>query len=104
MENFKIKYTNKKETTDVVFSGHLDVTNIEKIVDSLKTNITKGNSLNIKVKEVETLDVTFVQVIFSLVKSGKTEGYEVRTSFDIPKELEQLLVHAGLSGQLIENK
>ena len=104
MENFKVKYNHKKGATEVVFSGHLCVNNIEKIDESMKANLKKGNSLSITTKQVENIDITFVQLIYSLIKSGKTESFDVQTSITVPKEMEQLLKNAGLAGQIIDNK
>ena len=104
MENFKVKYNNKKGLTEAVFSGQLTINNIDKIVENVKTNLKKGNALKITSKDIENIDITFVQLLLSLVKTGKTEGFDVKIAVELPDEQKQLLSNAGFSELNIENK
>ena len=97
METFKIKYSNKQGTSEVEFNGQLTINNIDKIAESLKGNLNLGKSLNVVVKDVEGIDLTFIQIIYSLIKRGENEGIEVKTSIEIPNELHQLIINAGFS-------
>jgi ABC-type transporter Mla MlaB component len=98
MENFKVNYSNKKGVSELEFSGQLNINNIEKITENLKANLKTGKSLHIKTKDIENLDLTFIQLVYSLIKQRKNEGIEVNTSINVPKELKQLIINSGFSG------
>ena len=104
METFKVKYSNKKDLNEAVFSGQLTINNIDKIKEDLKKHLKINKSLNLITKDVENMDLTFVQLILSLIKSGKKGGYEVNTSIDIPNDTRLLLANAGFSGLITVTK
>ena len=104
MDNYNIKYNNKKGTLNIVFSGQLTIYNIEKIVESLKSNLKKYKFVNILTEGVENIDLSFVQLLYSIMKSGKKDGYEVNLSINIPDDLKILLNNAGFSGVIFNNK
>ena len=98
MDNYNIKYNNKKGALNIVFSGQLTINNIDKIAESLKSNIKKIKSVNITTENVENIDLTFVQILYSIMKNGKNNGFEVYTSINVPDDLKLLLTNAGFSG------
>ena len=98
MENYNIKYNNKKGALSIVFSGQLTINNIDKIAESLKSNIKKIKSVDITTENVENIDLTFVQILYSIMKSGKNDGFEVLASINVPDDLKLLLTNAGFSG------
>jgi len=104
METFKVKYSNKKGLNEVVFSGQLTINNIDKIKEDLKKHLKFNKSINIITKDVENMDLTFVQLILSLIKSGKKGEFEVNTSIDVPDDIKLLLTNAGFSGFFSVNK
>jgi anti-anti-sigma regulatory factor len=101
MENFKVNYSNKKGISEIEFSGQLNINNIEKIAEDLRTNLKIGKSLNIKTKDIESFDLTFIQIVYSLIKKGKNERIDVNTTIGVPKELKQLIINSGFSGFII---
>jgi len=104
METFKVKYSNKKDLNEVVFSGQLIINNIDKIKEDLKKHLKFNKSLNIITKDVENMDLTFVQLIISLIRSGEKGGIEVNTSINVPDDTRLLLMNAGFSGLITVTK
>jgi len=104
METFKVKYANKKGLTEAVFSGQLVISNIEKITKDVRNNLKTDKSLHLVVKDVDSMDLTFIQLIISLVNSCEKSGNEVSTSIDVPHEIKLLLTNAGFSALVTENK
>jgi len=98
MDNYNIKYNNKKGALSIVFSGQLTINNIDKIAESLKSNLKKIKSVNISTDNVENIDLTFIQLLHSIIKSGKETGFEVNTSVNVPNDLKLLLTNAGFAG------
>ena len=104
MENYNIKYKNKKGLLDIIFSGQLTINNIDKITDSLRSNIKKPKSVNILSENVGNIDLTFIQLIYSIIKSGKGEGFKASSSIYIPEDLKLLLTNAGFSDIISDKK
>ena len=105
MDNYAIKYKNKKGSLNIIFSGQLTINNVDKIFDSLKSNIKNNiKSMNILTEKVENIDLTFIQLIYSIIASSKKNGFEVSTSIIVPEDLKLLIINAGFSGILSDNK
>ena len=97
METFKINYGNKNGVSEVEFNGQLNINNIEAITKDLKGNLKLGTPLSIIIREIESLDVAFLQLIYSLKINCEKEGYDIKISADIPKDLKQSLINSGFS-------
>jgi ABC-type transporter Mla MlaB component len=104
MDTYNITYNTKKDLSEIEFSGHLTINNIEKIISEIKTNFKAGKTVSITTKDVENIDLTFIQMLYSLVKSGKNDRYDVNTHISVPDDLKQLLTNAGFCSLITENK
>ncbi len=102
-ENFNIDYKKNNGELAIVFSGQLTISSIKKMTESLKANIDNPKKVAISTKDVENLDLTFIQLIQSVKNSGKKNGYEVSVSMKLPDDLSSLLVNAGF-GSLLQLK
>ncbi len=102
-ENFNIDYKKNNGELAIVFSGQLTISSIKKMTESLKLNIDNPKKVVISTKDVENLDLTFIQLIQSIKNSGKKNGYEVAVSIKLPEDLSSLLVNAGF-GSLLQSK
>lgn len=100
-ENFNIDYKKNNGELAIVFSGQLTISSVKKMTESLKANIDHPQKVLISTKDVENLDLTFIQLIQSIKNSGKKNGYEVALSIKLPEDLSALLVNAGF-GSLIQ--
>jgi ABC-type transporter Mla MlaB component len=101
--SYKIVHKKKDGGIDLVFSGQLTINNIEKITTEIKTILEKPTAINIQVKEVENLDLTFVQLIYSIKNSGKKNNFKVTLSVSLSEELKSLVANAGFDSFLTEN-
>jgi ABC-type transporter Mla MlaB component len=102
-ENFNIDYKKNNGEIAIVFSGQLTISSIKKMTESIKANIDNPEKVLINVKDVENLDLTFIQLIQSIKNSGKKNGYEVSVSMKLPEDLSSLLINAGF-GNLLQSK
>lgn len=100
-ENFNIDYKKNNGELAIVFSGQLTISSIKKMTQSLKTHIDNPEKVSITTKDVENLDLTFIQLIQSIKNSGKKNGYQVSVSIKLPEDLSSLMVNAGF-GSLIQ--
>ncbi len=102
-ENFNIDYKKNNGELAIVFSGQLTISSVKKMTESLKANIDHPEKVLISVKDVENLDLTFIQLIQSIKNCGRKNGYEVAVSMKLPEDLSSLLVNAGF-GNLLQTK
>ncbi|MGQ1945612.1 STAS domain-containing protein [Geofilum sp. OHC36d9] len=102
-DSYKIAHKEKNGEVNLVFSGQLTINNIEKIASEIKTILEKPTAVNIQVKEVENLDLTFVQLIYSIKNSGKKNNFKVTLSVSLSEELNSLVANAGFDSFLTEN-
>jgi ABC-type transporter Mla MlaB component len=101
--SYKVVHTKRDGGIDLVFSGQLTINNIEKITAEIKTILEKPTAINIQVKEVENMDLTFVQLIYSIINSGKKDNFKVTLSLSLSEELKSLVANAGFDSFLTEN-
>ena len=99
-DSFNIDYKKNNGEYAIVFSGQLTISSIFKMTENVKANIDHPTKVHISVKDVENLDLTFIQLIQSIKNSGKKNGYEVSVSMKLPEDLSSLLVNAGFGSLL----
>jgi len=99
-ETFNIDYKKNNNELSIVFSGQLTINSITKITDSVKTNISHPSKIEISVKDVENIDLTFIQLIEAIKNSGRKDGYKVTVSMKLSDDLNSLLENAGFKNLL----
>ncbi len=93
--NYKVILKKENDITSLTFSGQLTISNIEKIVSETKDEILSAQSIQIVVKDVENLDLTFIQYVSSIKQSAKKTKTEIEVIADLPDELLLLVENAG---------
>ncbi len=99
-DNFDVKFNQKKDELIINCSGQLTINSIEKISEKIKDQIKEVSKVSIDVKEVDNIDLTFIQLIYSIKNSGKKNGYQVAISMELPEDLKSLIINAGF-GKLL---
>ncbi len=102
-ENFNIDYKKNNHELDITFTGQLTINTIKKVTESVKSQITDQSVVNITVKDVDNIDLTFIQLLHSIKHSGKKKGFAVNLSMTLPDDLESLIVNAGFGNLLKQN-
>lgn len=92
---YKIKHKDLKGELDITMSGQLTISNITKIVAEMKVLLKNASKVTINVKEVENMDLTFVQLLFAIKNSGRMENYKTNINMDLSEELTLLISNAG---------
>lgn len=93
--NYKVSLKKENDVTSLTFSGQLTISNIEKIVSETKDEILSAKSIQIVIKDVENLDLTFIQYVSSIRQSAKKTKREVEIVAELPDELLLLVENAG---------
>jgi len=99
---FKLTVTkNKKNPAEAKLNieGDLTLKNIKEIKDKLIANTKAYKNLNIQVKKVDNLDITFIQLIISIKKSF----HKVLINTEIPDHAKGIISNSGLQKFLNTN-
>lgn len=96
---FSIVLSKDANANTVELSGSLAINHIEKIYDELSNHIDLAKNLQINVKAVENIDITFIQVLLSLKKEYNDLGLTLNISMDLSDDSWSLLHNAGFKNQ-----
>jgi len=99
-ENFNVDFNENKNQLDVVLSGQLTINSISKITENIKSHLKNPAVVNIKVKEADNIDLTFIQLLKAIENTGKKKGFEVNISISATEDISSLLTNAGFAGYL----
>ncbi len=91
----------KEDPTDssaleIVFSGELLIENIDSIVTETRKLIGEYDSYLISAHEIDDMDLSFVQFIFSLEKSLLAQNKKVEKKMQMPETFAELFTNTGL--------
>ncbi len=96
MSNHNIIITNTGAESTLTLSGSLTVARITEIKEAFDRALGNSQKLNIKASNIDSIDLTFVQLILSLKKLCQQKGIELTTNIDLNPEQTQLLQRAGI--------
>ncbi len=106
MKNYKFEIIPEKDKSigTFLFQGDLNIENINEIYEKTTRNYTEFNTINIKVENVSDIDLTFIQLIYSLYKSLKTQKKYLNFRINLPDNLHELLANTGFNKYVEEIK
>jgi len=102
-EIFNIDYKKSNGTLDITFSGQLNINTINKITESVSSNLGKEQAIKLTVKDVDTIDLTFIQLLYSIKNSGTKKGCNVTLLMTLNEEIKSLIINAGFYNLLSSN-
>ncbi len=90
----RLKVDNKTKMQTLILEGELGIGNADAIKSKLQTlNFT--SDLSIKIKNVETLDLSSLQLIYSLVKTLHSKGFKTSIESELPERMQESLRNTG---------
>ncbi len=94
---FDIKSRKEKgsKIQTIILEGDLSFKNavlIKKKMDTLKIT---GDTIRFQLLNVDNIDITFIQMIFSLVNPLKNKGKEIEFISELPEDMKKVLINAG---------
>jgi hypothetical protein len=98
---FSINFIKGTTANIIEIGGSLVINHIEKIYSDLSRNIDLTKNLKLVVNEVESIDITFVQLLLGLKKEYAISGNELTIDCHLSDESWALLNNAGFNKQLI---
>jgi anti-anti-sigma factor len=91
----KIDTLENKNTTRIVFSGNLSVANAAEMHEQLRKFEWQTPEISIQTKEVENMDLSFLQLLFSFAKEMKNSGKKLIFDFRFGEEMERIFKESG---------
>lgn len=105
MADFKITQNINKKTniSNIEIQGNLTINNSESIKKKLIEAINNFNELNITLKDIEKIDVSAIQLFYSLKKICNEKNKKIIFNTRFSDEISELLKHSGLDKIFINN-
>ena len=88
----------KKKRSDnqtLSFGGDLSLRNAVSLKTKLDAVSFSCNTVGIHLKEVEILDITIIQILYSLIHELQSQGKEISLSIELSEDLQKVLSNAG---------
>lgn len=79
----------------IVINGEFTVNNAEEMRQEILPIFEDNETLNIKLTEIENLDLAGIQVLYSLNKTAKNSGKTINFTFDISEEQSEVIKNSG---------
>jgi hypothetical protein len=97
MQTFKCNTELIEGHLKLLFSGFLTLHNAREIKNFLSNLTGEFQTINIQVREVSGVDVSFLQIIEAFRSSQVNAGRKVKISMDMSYDLKSLFSNAGIS-------
>jgi anti-anti-sigma regulatory factor len=92
---FLLDMTQDNDTVKLTFSGDLIINYIDAIKEEVEKSINYSKNLHIQLSNPTSVDITFVQIIFSLKKTFKNKGKSIQIKAELSDEISLLISNAG---------
>ena len=96
---FNIRSSKEKgsKTQTLVLEGDLSIRNAALIKKKLAAVKFTGDIIRIHLNNVDNLDITIIQIMYSLVNTLENQGKKIEIYSELPDDLEKVLINAGFS-------
>lgn len=89
--------TIKGKTNKYILKENNTIKNIDFLKKDILTAYNKSDHMQIIGKDIKDIDITFIQLMFSIRKSSLKNNKQIDFSIDLPDELMALLEHNGFN-------
>ncbi len=81
--------------SSLLFSGDLDVAHATELQQQLLSAASRVLFVDVKVADVENMDLSFLQLLFAWAQSVKQTGKNLTFDFQLEQELERIFDESG---------
>lgn len=98
-KNMLITPSKKKgeKKVKITFKNDLTIFSIESIKDQFIYAVQKNDVIQLELKDVKNIDLTFIQLIYSLKISSASLKKEVSVSANLSEDIKSLFSNSGIS-------
>ena len=101
--NLSITPNKENNSVEIIYSGNLTLETVIELKEKIEPIYNKNSILKFEFIDVEEIDLSGIQMIYSLKKKNVTEQKNVQIHLEIANEMQNLLTRTGFT-HLIENK
>jgi len=94
---YKVIYEELPEKVLLHFSGQLIINYIENITEAVTNKVTASKDLDVKIDNPDSIDVTFIQLLLSIIKTFEANDKKVSVTSELKDELKTLIGNSGFS-------
>ena len=95
-KRYQIAASKGSDGSKITLSGDLSLNNIKGLKDDLATYLNKSSSIKIVVKDAESIDLGFIQLIQSFAWTTLKSNNQVDVEMDLSPDQQKLLNNAGI--------
>ncbi len=87
----------------ITFTGDLSINTLQDIIPDFTDTLAKYPHLRVIIKDVETLDLAYIQFLLSARKTAEQLNKKLELSFKVDEETKLILIHSGFDFLLQNN-
>ncbi len=89
-------------TAIITLEEDLSINNTENNqIETIKKTVNENNNIRIVLKNVEDIDLTVIQLLYSIKKTCEKEDKKLEFDIKLPQKLDTLLKNTGFDKQII---
>ncbi|MBU8891908.1 MAG: STAS domain-containing protein [Bacteroidales bacterium] len=102
-KNIQIKPSNKKgeSSVSIIIENELTIFSVESMKDKIIEAVTKYDHIGFVLKTVNNMDLTFIQLLYSVKKTAETRNKKVSFDVELSDDIKTLFNNSDLSKVLI---
>lgn len=102
-KNIQVKPSKKKgeSMANIVLENELTIFSIESMKDKIIETVMKYDHVEFALKNVNNVDMTFIQLLYSVKKTAESLNKKVSFNVDLSDDIKSLLNNSDLSKVLI---
>lgn len=87
---------------ELVFTGDLKIQNANNILNEMQNSFANG-VFNIRIKEISSLDLTFIQLLYAYCKTAAQQKINIHINWETSSEYESLIKNCGFEELFNQN-
>ena len=91
----KADESNSNENGTILMQGDLTISNIEGVKEQVLTAMNDFTNITVKLNDVENMDLSFVQLLYSISKTAKSRNSKIQFDINLSETIQTLLNHSG---------
>ncbi len=86
-----------ESTVNIIIEGDASINSEEEFYRQILPLVSEYNILEVEIKNIEVIDLTFIQLLLSLKNTLKYKNKNYKFSFDISEQMKSILDNSGIN-------
>lgn len=93
----------ESDPVKITFTGDLSINTLEDMITPFSETLAANSSFKVLIKDVETIDLAFMQFVISAKKTAEQQNKKFELSFKVDSDTSSLLKNSGFDFLLSNN-